>query len=93
MDFPALWKKLKDKESPFRTGWAWIVTGLIVALAGAAPLICYLGIQNLTGSSGGNPIGLGLLTMLGFGLSQLCLLVALIWMAYGIFQVLNSFTS
>ncbi len=90
MDYAAHWEKLTSKENPFRTGWCWIVSGLSIALAGGSPLLLYIGLEKLTGYSGGNPIGLGLLAIAGFGLSQLCLFVALIWIAYGIFRTFSS---
>lgn len=93
MDYSALGEKLRDTANPFRAGWAWIVARFIVALVGSAPLLLYIGFENLTGASGGNPIGSGLLAMAAFGLSQLCLLVAIIWMGYGIFRILCSPTS
>lgn len=93
MDFSALWKKLTDRESPFLAGWTWITLGFTVAVIGAFPLLLYMMFENVTGSTGGNPIGLGLLAMAAFGLSQLCLLLALIWMAYGIFRMFYSPTS
>ena len=88
MIYSALWKKLTDRETPFRAGWGWIISGLTMALIGASPLLLYIGFENLTGSSGENPIGLGLLAMAGVGLSQLCILSAIIGMGYGVFQIL-----
>ncbi len=93
MDYRSLWNKLTDKDNPFRAGWAWIVLGATVAIIGASPLLMYIGFENMTGLSGGNPIGLGLLAIVAFGLSQLFLLVALIWMGYGIFRMFCSPTS
>ena len=78
MEYSAIWNTLPDKANPFRAGWAWIVSGLTVVMIGASPLLLYIGLENVTGSSGGNPIGLGLLAMAAFGLSQLCIVLALI---------------
>ena len=39
MDYSAHWAKLRNREAPFRTGWAWIVTGLSMAFIGALPLL------------------------------------------------------
>ena len=83
MDYSAHCVKLTARETPFRTGWGWIVTGFTVAFIGALPLLLSIRRGNLTGSSGGNPI-LGLLAMAGIGLSHVCGLVALGWMGYGI---------
>lgn len=93
MKMMTLWNKLTDKENPFRTGWAWILSGVTVAVIGTSPLLMSIGFENLLGTSGGNPVGLGLLAMLAFGLSQLCLLIALIWMGYAIFCMFCSPTS
>jgi drug/metabolite transporter (DMT)-like permease len=90
MDYSAHWAKLRNREAPFRTGWAWIVTGLSITFIGALPLLLYIGWENLTKSSGGNPIGLGLLAMVGIGLGQLCVVMALIWIGYGIIRRLFS---
>ncbi len=86
MNSPVLWNKLTDKESPFQTGWTWIVSGIIVAIIGGSPLLMYIGFENLTGSPDGNPIGLGLLAIAALGLSQLCLFVSLIWLGFSIFR-------
>ena len=93
MDYSAYWTKLTDRDTPFLAGWSWIVTGLTLAFIGALPLLLYMGWENLTGSSGGNPLGLGLLAVAGIGLSQLCVLVALIWISYGIVRKLCSPTT
>ena len=90
MDYSALWEKHTNKENPFRTGWNWILSAFATAIIGALPLLLYIALENLMGSSGGNPIGLGLLAMVAVGLGQLCVLVALGWIGYGIIQRLSS---
>lgn len=42
-------------------GSRWLRAGLLVALAGWAPLLLYVAWEHATGATGGNPIGLGLL--------------------------------
>ncbi len=39
MIYAALWKKLTDRETPFRAEWGWIISGLTMALIGASPLL------------------------------------------------------
>ena len=90
MNLWAHWNTLKDRNHPFQAGWAWIVTGFIMALIGCTPLLLYIGVESLSGSSGGNSIGLGLLAMAGVGLGQFCLLVAILFISYGIVRRLLS---
>jgi len=89
MDFSAVSKKLRDMANRFRTGWTWIMVGDRHVGWVSSPATVHW-FENLTESSGGNPIGLDLLAMAAFGLSQLCLLVAIFWMGYGIFRMLCS---
>ena len=90
MDYSAHWAKLTDRKAHFLTGWTWIVTALALAIIGTLPLLLYLGWEYMAGLAGGNPIGLGLLAIVGIGLGQLCVLVALIWIGYGILRKICS---
>lgn len=90
MNFLAHWNTLKDRNRPFQAAWAWIVTGFTVALTGCTPLLLHIGVESLSGSSGGISIGLGLLAMAGVGLGQFCLLVAILFISYGIVRLLLS---
>ncbi len=90
MGYATHWAKLTDREAPFLAGWTWLVTGFTLTCIGILPLMLHMGWENVAGLSEGNPIGLGLLAMLGMGLGQLCVLIAIIWIGYGILRKLFS---